>query len=140
MATIEERTNLTEQLREIGDNLGRLVRDHVELARSELIDGLRRSGRDVGLTLAGAGLAALGWVLLAFALGYGLAPAFGLARAFLLVAALHVVAGGVLVTVFARRLQRQDRPRLTETSRELRRDRLFWGEVRTVIRGQPRAR
>jgi uncharacterized membrane protein YqjE len=131
---------VAQQLKGLGDATSRLVREHVELAKIELREGAVKAARDLAATVAGGLLLALGWLFLAFAIGYGLAVPLGLSRAFVLVAAAHVVVGGLLVAVATRRLRTKDRPALPETTRALARDRVVFREVRHIIRGEPRTR
>ncbi len=126
-----------ERVREVSDGIAKLVREHVELARSEVQTSMKRAAFDASLTLTGALLLALGWVLLMFAVGYGLGSAVGLARSFLLVAGAHVVAGFALVSVFASRLKEKDKPKLDGTAHELKRDKYFVNRVGHIMRDQP---
>lgn len=121
-------------LRELSDGVARLVVDHVELAKAELTEGLKRAGKDLAFVAAGALLAGLGWLLLMFAVAWGLGERFGMARSFLLVAAVHVVAGGLLATVFGARLAGRDKPMMDQTALELRRDKRFFKRIRRTLR------
>lgn len=129
-----------EQLREVSDGLGKLVREHVELARSELETSVKRAARDLGATAVGVGLLAVGYLLLAFAVAFGLGLSIGLARGFLVVSAAHVVVGVALGAVFARRLRGPDKPQLPVTTRELARDKVFLGRVGHIVRDEPQER
>lgn len=127
----------TDAFRELGESVTRLVGEHVELAKAELAQAAKRTGRDAAL-LVGACLAAtLGWTLLAFAVGYGLADRMGLARGFLIVAAFHVALAGVVAGVVSRRMRRGESARLERTRHELRQDRAFLGELRRVALHKP---
>jgi uncharacterized membrane protein YqjE len=126
-----------DRLRELGDGVTRLVGEHVELAKAELAQAARRTGRDAAL-LAGAGLAAaLGWSLVAFGVGFGLAERLGLARAFVAVAAAHLAVAGTLAWAASRRLRRGTGARLARTRRELREDRAFLGDLKRAALHRP---
>lgn len=127
---------LSEEIREVSDQVGVLVRDHVELAKLEMKQSAKAMGRDAGLTGAGAGMLLLGYVLLMFAAGYALATLVGLGWAFLIVAAVHLVVGGALVAVFSRKL-REPKAALNRTTDELKKDRRFLGELGEEMRHGP---
>lgn len=119
--------------RQLGDQLGKLVNDHVELARAELRQTVTRAGRDVALTAVGVLLLAIGYALLAVAASVALGEVIGLARGFLIVSAFHVVVGLTLTMVFARRLQRQDKPALPDTTAALAEDGRFARGLKTQL-------
>jgi uncharacterized membrane protein YqjE len=128
------RTEVGDQLRQVTDGVTRLVSEHVELAKAELAGSVRRAGRDAVLVGLGAGLAALGWVLLMFAVAWGLGQRLGTARGFLVVAAVHVVVGGAMATVFGSRLSGRDKPAMGQTAAEVRQDRRFLQRMRRTLR------
>jgi hypothetical protein len=128
---------LGEQVGHLGEAVRRLVAAHVALARAEATERLRASGRDLAFVVAGAGLLAGGWLLLAVAVGLGLGDRIGMARGFLAVSAAHVGAGGVLAGLFGRRLAREDKPGWPVTRAVIRRDRAYLGELARAFRRQP---
>lgn len=119
--------------RQLGDQLGKLVNDHVELARAELKQTVAKAGRDVALTAVGVLLLSIGYALLAVGASLALGEVVGRARGFLLVSAFHVVVGLTLVMVFARRLQRQDKPALPTTTAALADDGRFARRLKTQL-------
>lgn len=121
-------------LQGVSENVTRLVRDHIELAKIELQESVKKVVRDSALVGAGAAIALLGYVLLTIAVAIGLGHEVGMARGFLLVSAFHVLVGGLLVTVFAKRLKGKDKPGLPATTTELKRDREFIQDVRQIVR------
>lgn len=126
--------SMGDDFKRVSDGLTRLVRDHVELARSELVESARRAGRDGALAIVGAILLAMAWWLVAFAVGYGLGERIGFGRGFLLVAALHAIPGLGLCWTCLRRLRGPDRPRLDATTAELARDRALLRALRSTPR------
>lgn len=94
-----------------------LVRDEIQLAKTELKVSVKHAGVGAGL-LGGAGfLGLLAVVLLSFAAAYGLVAA-GLheALAFLVVAVLYLLLAGVLVLVARRQLRQMHGPVRTQRS------------------------
>lgn len=134
----DQTTPVAENLRGVSEGISRLVKEHVELAKVEVQSSVKKAAFDVALTAAGAALLALGWVLLMFAIGYGIGDNIGQGRAFLIIAAAHVVIGFALVGIFASRLKSKDKPNLQNTTVELERDRHFLHRVGEIIREEPR--
>jgi len=122
------RPPLGDQLHLLGAAARRFADAHVALAKAEAAQQARAVGRDAAVSGAGALLLGVGWLLFSLAIGYGLGERLGPALGLLLVAAVHVVAGGLLAGVYGRRL-RKDRPDLPVTRRTLQRDRRFFGEL-----------
>lgn len=114
----------------VTDDISRLVKQHFELAKLELQDASKKVARDGGLIAAGALFALLGYVLLAVSVAIGIGNHLGMARGFLVVSAFHVVVGGVVAMVFAKRLQKKDKPGLPATTQELARDKVFIQQVK----------
>jgi len=129
---------VAESLRDVSDGLSRLVKDHVELARAELVTGARRIAFDAALTGTGAGLLAVSWLLLMFAAGYGLGTIIGNGLAFLIIGGVHGLIGFALVGVFGQRLRSKDKPDIHNTQEEIAEDRHFLHRVGEIMR-PPRA-
>ncbi len=129
-----------DRLKDLSDAVGRLVQDHVELAKSELKSTARTAGRDLGLAAAGAALAALGYVLWMLAVAWFIGLALGLGWALLIVGGFHLVVGFGLAGAFVQRLRSRDRPGLPQTTSALREDRDFLGEIGQIVRGDVAAR
>ncbi len=114
---------LRDAARRVTDGLGRLVGEHLDLARAELKHDLRAAARDAALVLLGFPSLVVGYALVMVAVALSLGEIFGRAESFLLVGLANVAAGLVVSIVFARRLARQDRPDLDRTARALKEDR-----------------
>ncbi|GGS30029.1 MULTISPECIES: phage holin family protein [Actinokineospora] len=91
-----EEPSLGELVSEITDDLGRLLRQEVALARAELKGEAAKAGKAAGM-LGGAGFAGgMVALLLSLAAAYGLGNVMDLGWATLLVAAVWAVIGAVL--------------------------------------------
>jgi hypothetical protein len=89
-------TSVGELIGNISDDLSRLFRQEVELAKAELKQEASKAGRAAGM-LGGAGFAGyLAVVLLSFALVFGLANVMDAGWAALIVAVLWAIVGAVL--------------------------------------------
>lgn len=135
----ERRTNgdvpaVRENVKDFTESVNRLVREHVELAKAEVQESFKKMGRDVVLCVAALFLFTVGYGLLVFGLTVGLGQAIGMVPGFLIVAALHLVVGGVLFVVFAKKLSGPDKPSLDQTTREFKRDARFASRVGQELR------
>ena len=92
-----ERDGFIALVRETADGLGRLIADHIKLARTEIVADAKSYGRD---------LSVLGVAVFVLALGYGLACIAGAPLAFAAVAGLHLLIGAVGVAAAARAMRR----------------------------------
>jgi uncharacterized membrane protein YqjE len=113
-------TSIGELIGNITDDLSRLFRQEVELAKVELKQEASKAGKAAGM-LGGAGFAAyLAVVLLSFAVVFGLANVMDAGWAALIVAVVWAVIGGVLYAAGRSRLKTVDPvPRRTvETIKE----------------------
>jgi hypothetical protein len=89
-------TSVGELIGNISDDLSRLFRQEVELAKAELKQEASKAGKAAGM-LGGAGFAGyLAVVLLSFALVFGLANVMDAGWAALIVAVLWAIVGAVL--------------------------------------------
>jgi len=93
-------------LREAIEGLGRLVADHIKLARVEMSADAREYGRHVGLLALAGLLVVLGYAFACLALTLALAHWMGAPLAFLAVGAVHVVAGAIGLRAIRARLKR----------------------------------
>ncbi|RZU53948.1 putative superfamily III holin-X [Krasilnikovia cinnamomea] len=92
----------------ISDDLSRLFRQEVELAKAEVKQEATKAGKAAGM-LGGAGFAAyLAVVLLSFALVFALANVMDAGWAALIVAVIWAVIGAVLYTVGRKQLATVD--------------------------------
>jgi len=130
---------VSDQLKHLTEGVSDLVKEHVELAKVELLTSGRKVACDLALTAAGVVLLAVGYVLLMFAIGFGLADAVGDGRAFLIVSGVHLFAGLALVTIFAARMRTKDKVSLAQTSSEIQRDKAFLNRVSDIVRDEPPA-
>lgn len=108
----EETDGLAALLRETADGLGRLIADHVRLAKLELLVDARTLGRQASLLLIALPLCLVGYLFVCLAGIFALAPLLGRVAAFLLVGGAHVIFGAGALWVAVRRLRR--RPRLMD--------------------------
>jgi uncharacterized membrane protein YqjE len=105
--TREEGDGIIALVRETADGLGKLIADHVKLARVELVSDARFYVRDLAV-MAAAGLVLLvGYVLGLLAAGLALGRAINnTPLAFAAVAAVHLIAGAIGIVVGAKRAKR----------------------------------
>jgi hypothetical protein len=107
-ATDPAETSVGELIGNISDDLSRLFRQEVELAKAELKQEAAKAGKAAGM-LGGAGFAGyLAVVLLSFALVFALGNAMDLGWAALIVAAIWGVIGAVLYANGRKRLKTVD--------------------------------
>ncbi|MEU4834844.1 phage holin family protein [Streptosporangium sp. NPDC023615] len=105
---------------EIGEDLSRLVRQELQLAKAELREEAGKAGKAAGL-LGGAGFAGyMVALLLTLAVVFGLGNVMDLGWAALIVAVIWAIAGAVLYTTGRARLREvQPKPeRTVETLKE----------------------
>lgn len=95
----------------IQQDITRLVRGELELAKAELRESAGRAGAGAGMLGAAAFLSLLAVVLISIALAYGLV-ALGLhpGWAFLIVAVFYVIVAAILVLLGRRRLEQIQGP------------------------------
>lgn len=92
----DDRASLGDLVGELANDLSRLMRQELELAKAEIREEASKAGKAAGM-LGAAGFAGyMTAVLLSFALAFGLAYAVGLAWATLIVAVVWGIAGAVL--------------------------------------------
>ncbi|HEX6340102.1 phage holin family protein [Umezawaea sp.] len=101
----DDRASLGDLVGELANDLSRLLRQELELAKAEIREEAAKAGKAAGM-LGAAGFAGyMTAVLLSFALAFGLAHAVGLAWATLIVAVLWGIAGAVLFSAGRSRLK-----------------------------------
>ena len=108
-------------LQRLIDGLQTLMREHIALARAELKDDLRNTGRDLLVSAAGVPALAAGYLLLMVSIGFLLAVWIPQWAAFGIVALVNLGAGGFLSMVWGKRVLKQ-RIELRRTGEELRKD------------------
>lgn len=69
--------SLADLLKELTQETTTLVRQEVQLAKTEAREELREAGRDIGAMVAGGALAYTGLIALVIGLGWGLGELFG---------------------------------------------------------------
>jgi hypothetical protein len=111
--TDDDRTSLGDLVGELANDLSRLMRQELELAKAEIREEASKAGKAAGM-LGAAGFAGyMTVVLLSFALAFGLAYAVGLAWATLIVAVLWGIAGAVLYSAGRSKLKTVSKPERT---------------------------
>lgn len=124
------------RLKQLGEDLGRLVSDHIELAKAEAREAIRTTAKNSVFIVFGALVIAFGYVLLAVACAIALGEAIGSARGFLVVSGIHVFVGLALVLVFSRKLRTKERPSLAETADVIAEDKRFVKSIRGALTEQ----
>jgi uncharacterized membrane protein YqjE len=119
----EDGNGVGRELRRLADATGRLVREHVDLARVELKEDARRLASDAALGVVAIPFLLTAHLLLSAALALWIAQALGAPWAFALVGGGNLAAGAGLGIVAARRLRRDGGVELPATAEELRKDR-----------------
>jgi hypothetical protein len=101
-----ERDSLIALVRETAEGLGRLVGDHIKLARTEIVADAKSYGRDLGVLGAAVFVLVLGYGLACVAAALALGRVIGAPLAFAAVAGVHLVAGGAAAFAAARAMRR----------------------------------
>jgi hypothetical protein len=115
----EDQTGIIGLVKETAEGLGKLLGDHVRLARIELVADIKGYSRDVAILVVAAVVVIIGYAFAWVAGGLALARLIGGPLAFGVIAFVHLVAGAVAAAVAARRA-RATRP-LQGTSTEVER-------------------
>jgi hypothetical protein len=105
---IEPETSLGDLVGRVAGDLGLLVRDHIELAKEEVVAEARQAGKGVGLLGGGAIAAWTGALLLSFAAAWALALELETWLAFLIVGLLWLGAAAVMAVVGRKELSDVD--------------------------------
>jgi len=101
----EDGDGIISLVRETADGLGRLMGDHIKLARLELVSDLKAYARQSVLVTVMAVFLALGYALACVGLSLVLAQWWGSYAAFFAVAGFHVLVGGIGLAVGMRNLR-----------------------------------
>ncbi|TMA28882.1 MAG: phage holin family protein [Deltaproteobacteria bacterium] len=123
-------------LQRLIDGLQTLLREHIALARAEVKEELRNTGRELLVSAAGVPALAAGYLLLTIALGFLLAVWIPQWAAFGIVALANLGAGAILTLFWGRRALRQ-RLSLPRTGEELRRDKEWLAALKKGERALP---
>ena len=102
----EDTDGIIALVRETADGFGHLIADHIKLARLELVADVKRHGRQVAVIAGIVPILFLGYALVCVGLAIFLSQWLGRAQAFFLIGGIHVVGGGVAITIAAKRLSR----------------------------------
>src|SRR5262245_11729395 len=127
--TRAERDSVVDLLRETADGLGRLIGEHVSLAKLELVADVRRIGRSLRLVALAVPFLVLGYGMLWLAAAVALGRLTGLPQALLIVGGLHVLAGAVALAVALGRRRRRPSRMMGTTTMEV-------GRTLATIRAQ----
>jgi uncharacterized membrane protein YqjE len=111
------------------DGVQTLFREHLALAKIELKDDVRRTGRSVLLSVAGLPPLFVGYVLLMVAIALLLQMVIADWAAFGIVALANLLGGAALTLVFTAKV-RAEKLALVKTGEELRRDREWLSSMR----------
>jgi uncharacterized membrane protein YqjE len=121
----------------MADNFGRLVTQHLALARLELQEDVKAMGIDVARIIAFVPFVLVGYVFLCAALSVVLATWMGYAGALAVVGGVNVVGGGLGIWRAAARLQ--NRQVMDDSSQELSRSMAVLTTVNApAVPSQPR--
>src|SRR6476469_3426979 len=98
-------TSVAELVGRIADGLGRLVTDHVTLARLELVEDAKGWGQELARVLAMIPFVIVGYGFLCSALAFALGHVIGLGWALLAVGLANALAGGLGVRTAVGRMR-----------------------------------
>lgn len=104
----EERDGIFALLKETLDAFGRLVSEHLNLARLSLIADMKTQGRRVATMAIALPFALFGYALVGLGLALVLARWTGLAASLFLVGGLHLSGAAVVSLIALRKLRRMD--------------------------------
>ncbi len=99
----EDQTGIIGLVRETAEGLGKLLGDHVRLARIELVADVKSYTRGLAVLLTAVVILIVGYAFAWIAGGLALARLIGAPLAFALIAAVHLVAGAIAVVIAMRR-------------------------------------
>lgn len=122
-------------MQRVADGFGTLVREHLALARIELIEDVKSVGGDSARVAAFTPFLLVGYLFVCIALAILIGQALGLGWAFLIVGVLNLLVGGVGVALGLGRLKH--RRVLDDTVEELRATTALLGTVRQPAEAPP---
>ena len=93
-------------VKEAASDFGQLVADHIRLARVEMTADAKSYARDIAMLLVGAFILAAGYGLACIAGGLALAQIMGGPLAFASLAFLHLLIGGIALSLMVRKMKR----------------------------------
>jgi uncharacterized membrane protein YqjE len=117
-------------LQRLIDGLQTLMREHIALARVELKQDLRETGRDLAVSAAGVPALAAGYLLFMAAIAFLLATWMPQWAAFGIVALVNLGTGSIISLVWGRRVLKT-RLELRRTGEELRKDKQWLASLKT---------
>jgi uncharacterized membrane protein (DUF485 family) len=102
----EEGDGIISLVKETADGLGRLMADHIKLARVEMVADAKSYARGLTILIVAGLILLTGYGLAWIAVALALARVIGAPLAFGAVALLHLVAGGIGLAAATRRIKR----------------------------------
>lgn len=117
----EPDTSLGELTSRLTNELGQLVKTHIELAKEETRGEIKTAGRAAGMLAGGALAALLALLLLSMAAAWGLAEVMDPGLAFLIVGAVWAAAAAALFVIGRKRIAEVE-PAPTATMEEIEED------------------
>jgi uncharacterized membrane protein YqjE len=120
-------------LQRLIEGLQTLLREHIALARAEVKEDLRNTGRELLVSAAGVPALATGYLLFTIAVAFLLALWIPQWAAFGIVALVNLGAGAILTLLWGRRALQQGLS-LPRTGEELRRDKEWVARLKS---GEP---
>lgn len=113
----------------LSQGVSSLVRGHLALARTEMVQDIKEITKDLMMELCGAPVVLVGYLLLWISVGFLLSIALPFWIAFLICAVANIALGLGLMALGASRVKRQSL-KLPTTAGELRRDRAWISALR----------
>jgi hypothetical protein len=127
----EPDASVGELVSRLTEDLGVLVRDHIQLAKEELKAEAKQAGSGVGMLGGGAVAGWIALVLLSMALAWGLAEVMAPWLAFLIVGVVWAVVAAALAATGRKKIEEVD-PVPRETVREIKEDQRWLNEQRNI--------
>ena len=101
----EDGDGLLSLVKETADGLGRLIADHIKLARVEMVADAKDWSRKAAMLLLAAVFVAVGYTFAWLAAAVALGRLIGVPLAFLAVAVLHLLGGALGLRAVSRRMK-----------------------------------
>ena len=128
MASAQPPVPSVDALLRLLEGLQTFIREHLALARAEIKDDVRSTGRELLVSAAGLPALVAGYLLLMIAAGYLIGLWLPLWAAFGIVAVVNLGAGGAVTWLGLRKVI-QTRVGLPRTSEELQRDKAWLSDL-----------